>query len=52
MLEAKLWHNETEPKNIKVAKMVKFIKSSDQYPHNFKNTEKTDLQKTLFGKNG
>ena len=33
MLEAKLWHNKTETKNVKVAKMVEFI--SDQYPRRF-----------------
>ena len=31
MLEAKLWQNKTETKNVKVAKMVEFIKTCDQY---------------------
>ena len=31
MLEAKLWHNKTETKNVNVAKMVKFVKTCDQY---------------------
>ena len=35
MLEAKLWHNKTETKNAKVAKMVEFIKTFDQYPRRF-----------------
>ena len=35
MLEAKLWHNETEIKNVKVAKIVEFIKTCDQYPRRF-----------------
>ena len=29
MLESKLWHNKTEIKNVKVAKMVEFIKTCD-----------------------
>ena len=29
MLEAKLWHNKTEIKNVNVAKMVKFVKTCD-----------------------
>ena len=33
MLEAKLWHIKTEIKNVKVAKMVKFVKTCEQYPH-------------------
>ena len=36
MLEAKLWHNKTETKNVKVAKMVEFILTCDQYPRRFK----------------
>ena len=32
MLESKLWHNKTETKNVKVAKMKEFIKTCDQYP--------------------
>ena len=36
MLEAKLCHNKTETKNAKVAKMVEFIKTCDQYPRRFK----------------
>ena len=32
MLETKLWHNKTEIKNVKVAKMMEFIKTCDQYP--------------------
>ena len=53
-------------KNVKVAKMVEFIKTCDQYAHrfnfgNFFNSiillprfcwGKIDLQKTLFGRNG
>ena len=35
MLEAKLWHNKTETKNVKVAKMVQFVKTCKQYPHRF-----------------
>ena len=35
MLEAKLWHNKTETKNVKVAKMAEFIKTCDQYPRRF-----------------
>ena len=31
MLEAKLWHNKTETKNVKAAKMVEFTKTCDQY---------------------
>ena len=70
MLEAKLWHNKTETENVKVAYIVKFIKTCDQYSgrfnfSNFFNSlippnlvppvsawEKTDLQKTLLGRNG
>ena len=39
MLEAKLWHNKTEIKTVKVSKMVGFIRTCDQYPHkiNFDN---------------
>ena len=32
LLEAKLWHNKAKTKNIKAAKMVKLIKTCDQYP--------------------
>ena len=35
MLEAKLWYNKAEMKNVKVAKMVEFIKTCDQYPRRF-----------------
>ena len=62
MLEAKLWHNKTETKNVKVAKMMEFIKTCDQYPRRFhfghffnsiitplSAGEKIDLLKTLFG---
>ena len=63
MLEAKLWHNKTEAKNVK---MVEFIKTCDQYLRTFKfdnfinsiilspfsAREKIDPQKTLFGRNG
>ena len=35
MLESKLWHNKTETKNVKVAKMVEFIETCDQYPRKF-----------------
>ena len=35
MLEAKLWHNKTETKNVKAANMVEFIKTCDQYPRRF-----------------
>ena len=35
MLEAKLWRNKTETNNVKVAKMVEFIKICDQYPRRF-----------------
>ena len=35
MLETKLWHNKTEIKNVKVAKMMEFIKTCDQYPCRF-----------------
>ena len=34
-LESKLWHGKTETKNEKVAKMVEFIKTCDQYPRKF-----------------
>ena len=36
MLDAKLWYNEKETKNVKVAKMVEFNKTCDQYPCRFK----------------
>ena len=66
MLETKLWHNKPDNKNIKVAKMVEFIKTCDQYPCRFNfgiffqfdnppslsAKEKIDLQKTLFKRNG
>ena len=29
MLESKLWHNKSETKNVKVAKMVEFIKTCE-----------------------
>ena len=35
MTESKLWHNKTEIKNVKLAKMVEFIKTCDQIPHKF-----------------
>ena len=35
MLEAKLWQNKTGTNNVKVAKMVEFIKPCDQYPRRF-----------------
>ena len=35
ILESKLWHNKTETKNVKVAKMVEFIKACNQYPRKF-----------------
>ena len=35
MLEAKFWHNKTEIKSVKLAKMVEFIKTYDQYPPRF-----------------
>ena len=35
MLETKLWHNKIDTKNVKVAKMMEFIKTCDQYPHRF-----------------
>ena len=35
MLDPELWHNKAESKNIKVAKMVEFIKTCDQYPRKF-----------------
>ena len=35
MLEAKLWHTKTETNNAKVARMVEFIKTCDQYPRKF-----------------
>ena len=37
MLEAILWHNITETNNARVVKMVKFIKTCDQYPYRFGN---------------
>ena len=64
MLEAKLLHNKTETKTIKVAKMVKFIITCNQYFVNFGNffnyinlsllflLRKKYLQKMLFGWNG
>ena len=35
MLEAKLWHNKTETNNVKVATLVEFIKTFDQYTSTF-----------------
>ena len=35
MLGSKLKYNRTETKNVKVAKMVEFIKTYDQYPYKF-----------------
>ena len=35
MSEAKLWHNKAEAECVKVAKMVEFIKTCDQYPRRF-----------------
>ena len=35
MLEAKLWYKKTETKNVKVVKMVEFIKTCNQYPRRF-----------------
>ena len=35
MLKSKLWGQKIETKNEKVAKMVEFIKTCDQYPQNF-----------------
>ena len=35
MLESKLWQSKTGTKNVKVAEMVKFIKSCDQYRPKF-----------------
>ena len=35
MFESKLWHNRTETKNVKVAKMAEFIKACDQYSPRF-----------------
>ena len=32
MLESELWHNKTGTSNVKVAKMMEFIKTYDQYP--------------------
>ena len=65
MLDPELWHNKAESKNIKVAKMVEFIKTCDQYPRKFNFVhffssiippsfmlEEKVLQKTLFGWNG
>ena len=63
MFEAKLWHNKTETKKVKAAKMVEFIKTYDPYPSrfNFGNffnsvilshpfcSGKIDLQKRCLG---
>ena len=62
MFESKLWHKKTETKNVKVAKMVEFIKTCDQYSSKFNFWSffqfhnlplsaggKKDFQKTLFG---
>ena len=35
MLESRLWYNKIETKNVKVAKMMEFIKTYDQYPRKF-----------------
>ena len=36
ILESKLWHSKKETKNVTVGgKMVKFIKTCDQYDHKF-----------------
>ena len=35
MLEPKPWHNKTETKNLKVANMMEFIRTCDQYPSKF-----------------
>ena len=35
MIESKLWHSKTEIKNVKVVKIVDFIKTCYQYPHKF-----------------
>ena len=35
MLESELWHNKTGTSNAKVAKMMEFIKTCDQYPRKF-----------------
>ena len=35
MLESKLLYNKTETKNVKVAKIVEFIKTCNQYPCKF-----------------
>ena len=35
MTESKLWSNKTEIKNVKVAKMVEFLKTCVQYPYKF-----------------
>ena len=36
MLESKLWHKKKRSKNVKVTKIVEFIKTRDQYPCKFK----------------
>ena len=33
--EPKLWYSKTVNKNVEGAKMMEFIKTCDQYPHNF-----------------
>ena len=35
MFEAKLWYSKTKTENVKVEKMVEFIKTCDQYPRKF-----------------
>ena len=35
MLESELRHNKTGTNNVKVAKMMEFIKTCDQYPRKF-----------------
>ena len=48
MLEFKLWHNKTETKYVNVAKMVKFIKTCDQYPRKAKvNSTRYFLQQNI-----
>ena len=37
MLEVKLWHNKTETKNVKLAKMIEFIKTPNPRRFNFGN---------------
>ena len=53
LLEAKLWHNKAKTKNIKAAKMVKLIKTCDQYPcrFNFGNFFKSLILSNVFASN-